>query len=107
MAEYPKGAAIIPNEYSRVPGFSIQHHHFMPGFPIMAKSMVAWVLEHYYSGFFQPKTVEKSLQLKQAHESEWIDFMEQFEVQFPTLRLFSLPSIQNDGTRTIELGGGR
>jgi len=104
MAEYPKGAEIIPNFYNRVPGFSIQHHHFMPGFPMMAKPMMEWVLNHYYSDYYQSPTIEKGIEIQNGQESDWVEFMEQFEKQFPTLRLFSLPSIHADETRTIDLG---
>lgn len=104
MAEYPQGADIIPNSYNRVPGFSIQHHHFMPGFPMMAKPMMEWVLNEYYSGFYSSPTIEKGIKLINGQESEWIEFMQQFEQDFPTLRLFSLPSILKDETRTIDLG---
>lgn len=104
MAEYPKGAEIIPNSYNRVPGFSIQNHHFMPGFPMMAKPMMEWVLNHYYQHLKLEPKVEKTIRLIGGHESEWITFMEQFESDFPTLRLFSLPSISEQGERTIELG---
>lgn len=104
MAEYPQGAQIIPNFYNRVPGFSIQNHHFMPGFPMMAKPMLEWVLDNYYADFFQIPFIEKAVKIDQGHESEWIDFMQDFEEQFPQLRLFSLPSIHKDGRRTIDLG---
>lgn len=104
MAEYPKGAEIIPNFYNRVPGFSIQNHHFMPGFPMMAKPMMEWVLNHYYSAFYQNPTIEKGIKIFNGQESEWVVFMEQFEKQFPQLRLFSLPSIRADESRTIDLG---
>jgi molybdopterin-biosynthesis enzyme MoeA-like protein len=104
MAEYPHGASIIPNPYNRVPGFSVADHHFMPGFPMMAKGMMQWVLETYYRAYQTMPTVERSLRLIHGHESEWIDFMEAFEARFPELRLFSLPSIRPDGTRHIELG---
>ena len=104
MAEYPKGAAIIPNFYNRVPGFSIQNHHFMPGFPMMAKPMMEWVLDTYYADYQQTPNIEKSLHLINGQESEWIDFMQQFNLDYPTLRLFSLPSISNDDKRRIELG---
>jgi len=104
MAEYPQGADIIPNFYNRVPGFSIQHHHFMPGFPMMAKPMMEWVLNQYYSDHYQSPTIEKGIKLINGQESEWVEFMEQFEVAFPTLRLFSLPSILPDDRRTIDLG---
>lgn len=104
MAEYPKGAEIIPNFYNRVPGFSIHNHHFMPGFPMMAKPMMEWVLNHYYSEYYQSPTIEKGIKIFNGQESEWVEFMEQFEEQFPQLRLFSLPSILADETRTIDLG---
>jgi len=104
MAEYPRGADIIPNFYNRVPGFSIQNHHFMPGFPMMAKPMMEWVLNQYYSDCYQSPTIEKGIKIFNGQESEWIDFMEKFEKQFPQLRLFSLPSIAEDDSRKIDLG---
>ena len=33
MADLPAGSTIIPNPVNRVPGFSLRHHHFLPGFP--------------------------------------------------------------------------
>ena len=104
MAEYPEGAEIIPNFYNRVPGFSILDHHFMPGFPMMAKPMMEWVLDRYYVDYCQEPTVEKSIRIINGQESAWIEFMEQFEARFPNLRLFSLPSIAEDGARSVELG---
>lgn len=104
MAEYPQGSAIIPNFYNRVPGFSIQNHHFMPGFPMMAKPMMAWVLENHYADLKQPARVERALLLIDGQESEWVTFMEDFEARFPQLRLFSLPSIDKQDRRSIELG---
>jgi len=104
MAEYPKGAAIIPNFYNRVPGFSIHNHYFMPGFPMMAKPMMEWVLDTYYKQACQSPTIEKGIKIINGQESDWVEFMECFEGQFPQLRLFSLPSILDDETRTIDLG---
>ena len=104
MAEYPKGAAIIPNAYNRVPGFSIQNHYFMPGFPMMAGPMMEWVLNTHYQQSYQEPTVEKGIKIFNGQESEWIGFMQRFELQFPHLRLFSLPSIHADDSRTIDLG---
>ena len=104
MAEYPKGSAMIPNAYNRVPGFSIQNHYFMPGFPVMAKSMMEWVLDHYQMGRFEDVRIEKSIRIVNGHEGDWVVFMEQFERDFPALRLFSLPSMGAEGSRSIELG---
>lgn len=104
MAEFPLGAAIIPNFYNRVPGFSIGEHYFMPGFPMMAKPMMEWVLDTYYADLTQAMTLEKGVRIFNGHESDWIVFMEAFTIEFPQLRLFSLPSLRADGSRWIELG---
>ena len=71
---------------------------------MMAKPMMAWVLDHHYDDWFCIPKVEQGVRIFEAHESEWIVFMEAFEESFPTLRLFSLPSIKDDGKRWIELG---
>lgn len=104
MVEFPKGAAIIPNEFNRVPGFSVQEHYFMPGFPQMSEMMMEWVLETYYKDLFQEPRVEKAIRLINGSESEWLDYMVAFEQRFPNLRLFSLPHIKADDRRFIELG---
>ncbi|MDG6774574.1 competence/damage-inducible protein A [Thiomicrorhabdus sp. ZW0627] len=104
MAEYPQGAEIIPNFYNRVPGFSIKHHHFMPGFPMMAKPMMEWVLMTHYDQLVGTPTVERAIRLLNGQESEWVEFMQQFEERFPNLRLFSLPKIDENDRRSIELG---
>ena len=47
MGFFPEGAAIIPNAYNRIPGFSLEGRvHFLPGFPVMAWPMMAWALAH-------------------------------------------------------------
>ncbi|MFM8491755.1 MAG: competence/damage-inducible protein A, partial [Candidatus Methylopumilus sp.] len=35
MADIPDSALLIPNEINKIPGFKINHHHFLPGFPEM------------------------------------------------------------------------
>ncbi|WP_130538250.1 competence/damage-inducible protein A [Thiomicrorhabdus indica] len=104
MAEYPQGAQVIPNFFNRVPGFTISNHHFMPGFPKMAEPMMEWVLDNYYSQYFGEQQIEKAILIHDGQESEWIEFMEAFEQEFPELRLFSLPKITDEGKRLIELG---
>ena len=71
---------------------------------MMAKPMMEWVLDTYYKQACQKPTIEKGIKIINGQESEWIGFMESFEIQFPQLRLFSLPSILEDETRTIDLG---
>ncbi|HRD92151.1 MAG TPA: competence/damage-inducible protein A, partial [Accumulibacter sp.] len=105
---FPRGVDIIPNPFNRIPGFRVRDHHFVPGFPQMAHPMVEWALDTFYGGLFhrQP-SVEKAFLLTGAnsYESALLDLMERIVTEFPTLRLFSLPSISDDGQRRhLELG---
>ena len=45
MGEFPVGSEIIPNPYNRIPGFSLNDHYFLPGFPQMAWPMMESVLD--------------------------------------------------------------
>jgi molybdopterin-biosynthesis enzyme MoeA-like protein len=111
MGEFPQGAAIIPNPYNKIPGFSIHHkekgaHHFVPGFPVMAWPMIEWVLDTHYSHLFrQVAWLEKSVLVFELAESTLTPLMEAIEAEFPLVRVFSLPSVGDDGMRRhIELG---
>ena len=53
MGDFPAGAAIIPNPFNRIPGFSIRNHWFVPGFPVMAWPMIEWVARHSLRSVFQ------------------------------------------------------
>src|SRR5512133_1964628 len=55
MGVFPKGARLIPNPYNKIPGFSIGHVHFVPGFPVMAWPMMEWVLDQQYQHLFREK----------------------------------------------------
>ncbi len=48
MGMFPEGAALIPNPYNKIPGFSVGSVHFVPGFPVMAWPMIEWVLDTHY-----------------------------------------------------------
>jgi molybdopterin-biosynthesis enzyme MoeA-like protein len=106
MGEFPVGAAIIPNPFNKIPGFSIQSHYFLPGFPQMAGPMMEWVLDTYYSAsFHQNAHQEKSLRVFLMAESTLTPLMEQLEHDFPQIKVFSLPSVGDAQTRRhIELG---
>lgn len=106
MGEFPQGAAIIPNPYNRIPGFAIQAHYFLPGFPVMAWPMMEWVLDtHYAHLFHQQDHVERAVYVIDALEGLLIDLMESMTARFPQATLFSLPSVGGDGIpRHIELG---
>src|SRR3954451_6894397 len=53
MGVFPKGARIIPNPYNKIPGFSVGHVHFVPGFPVMAWPMIESVLDRHYAHLFR------------------------------------------------------
>jgi molybdopterin-biosynthesis enzyme MoeA-like protein len=106
MGEFPAGASIIPNPVNRIPGFSVKHHHFVPGFPQMAWPMVEWILDSRYKDLLDSeKWGEASVLVYEAGESQLIPAMEAVEKQFTGLKVFSLPSMGADGSRVhVELG---
>ncbi|MEO8170389.1 MAG: molybdopterin-binding protein, partial [Oxalobacteraceae bacterium] len=106
MGEFPQGARIIPNPFNKIPGFSIEHHHFVPGFPVMVGPMIEWVLDAEYANLFHiDAQLEKSLRVFDAMESYLTPLMEAIEVEFTSIKVFSLPSVGDAQTRRhIELG---
>jgi len=103
MADLPEGAELIPNAFNRVPGFSVERHFFMPGFPEMAHAMLDWILDHPLADLGDADYAERSLWLADTPESELIDLMEELASGYPHLRLFSLP-VLGGGRRLLELG---
>jgi molybdopterin-biosynthesis enzyme MoeA-like protein len=106
MGEFPAGSTIIPNPVNRIPGFSLRDHHFVPGFPQMAWPMVEWVLDTNYKELFnRDKWAESSILVFEAGESQLIPAMKAVEAVFKDIKVFSLPSMGNDGSRIhVELG---
>jgi molybdopterin-biosynthesis enzyme MoeA-like protein len=113
MGEFPQGAAIIPNPYNKIPGFSVRGnnnsagaHYFVPGFPVMAWPMIEWVLDTVYPHLFhQSAWLEKSVFVFGSMESTLTPMMEAIEISFPLVKVFSLPSVGDEKTpRHIELG---
>jgi molybdopterin-biosynthesis enzyme MoeA-like protein len=106
MGEFPDGALVIPNPVNRIPGFSLREHHFVPGFPQMAWPMVEWVLDTKYAKLFnQDRWSEASILVYQAGESQLIPAMKTVEEGFKRIKVFSLPSMGQDGSRIhVELG---
>jgi molybdopterin-biosynthesis enzyme MoeA-like protein len=94
MGTYPRGASIIPNGYNKIPGFSVGDHHFVPGFPVMAWPMIEWVLDTKYEHLHHSTPhAEKSLLVFELPESTLTPLMEKIEHDFPSVRVFSLPSV--------------
>lgn len=101
MADIPLGAELIPNPINRVAGFSLNHHHFVPGFPNMSHPMVTWVLDHYYAGHFAIPAVEQRL-LVASIENNLVEIEEAIVAEYPRLRLSSLPNARN--RQQVDLG---
>jgi molybdopterin-biosynthesis enzyme MoeA-like protein len=111
MGEFPIGSEIIPNPYNQIPGFRIQEHHFVPGFPVMAAPMMAWCLDTYYKDLFhQENWAEQSFIVPKGIESVLTPLMERIQANFPGVKVFSLPSVGDAAKggvyahRHIELG---
>jgi molybdopterin-biosynthesis enzyme MoeA-like protein len=110
MGMFPEGAAIIPNPYNRIPGFSHSgagrgRVFFVPGFPVMAWPMVEWALDTHCGEWFQSGAwAEHSVIVFGAMESLLTPLMEQIEREYP-VKVFSLPSVDHPQYgRHIELG---
>ncbi len=107
MGVFPEGARIIPNPYNQIPGFSVDHHHFVPGFPRMAWPMVEWVLDTYYADAGQREDwVEENVIVWDVREGDLLDLMQALTEKYPDATLFSLPSLreESNGRWRLELG---
>jgi molybdopterin-biosynthesis enzyme MoeA-like protein len=105
MGVFPQGADIVPNPYNKIPGFFVGHVHFVPGFPVMAHPMMAWVLDRYPQLHRQVGVLERSLIVKGAMEASLTPLMEAVEAEFAGIKVFSLPSVDHpQWGRCIELG---
>jgi molybdenum cofactor synthesis domain-containing protein len=106
MGVFPEGAALIPNPYNRIPGFSCGHVHFVPGFPVMAWPMIEWVLDTRYAHLHgASRQHERSVIVYGAMEASLTPLMEELEAGFPGVKVFSLPSVDHpQHGRHIELG---
>jgi len=106
MAVFPAGAELIPNPYNKIAGFSVGRVHFVPGFPVMAWPMMAWVLDTHYSQYFNQATqAEASVIVQGSMEATLTPLMEQIERDYVGIKVFSLPSVDHPKYgRHIELG---
>jgi molybdopterin-biosynthesis enzyme MoeA-like protein len=106
MGVFPVGATIIPNPFNKIAGFSLGHVHFVPGFPVMAWPMIEWVLDQHYA-HLQGGTaqIERSVIVFGAMEASLTPLMEDIELRFAGVKVFSLPSVDHpEWGRHIELG---
>lgn len=111
MGVFPEGAAIVPNPYNKIPGFDCTGSgggrvFFLPGFPVMAWPMMAWALDtHCHAWFHRQVWTERSVIVFGAMEASLTPLMERIEVEYPGIKVFSLPSVDHPTYgRHIELG---
>ncbi|MFZ4481848.1 MAG: competence/damage-inducible protein A [Rhodoferax sp.] len=106
MGMFPVGAAIIPNPFNKIAGFSLASVHFVPGFPVMAWPMIEWVLDTVYPALHRSAAwIEKSVIVYGAMEATLTPLMEQIERIHAGVKVFSLPSVDHPTYgRHIELG---
>jgi molybdopterin-biosynthesis enzyme MoeA-like protein len=111
MGVFPQGAAVIPNPYNKIAGFSCAGGlggavHFVPGFPVMAWPMMEWVLDTYYVSWFRRGArTERSVIVFGAMEATLTPLMESIEARFEGVKVFSLPSVDHpEYGKHIELG---
>jgi molybdopterin-biosynthesis enzyme MoeA-like protein len=103
MADLPYQANLIPNSINNIPGFSIDDHHFMPGFPEMAWPMLDWLLETYYrNNQLKIDIKDSSVWIDNVSESCLIDLMNKIILNNKDIKLYSLPKM--DPIKTLELG---
>lgn len=105
MADLPAGADLIPNPYNGVPGFSVDRHYFVPGFPEMAWPMVQWVLDTHYSEYWRERIrpAQHLLRVYGVAESEMVALMEEVAGAFPEVKVSSLPHLAGPASY-IEFG---
>ena len=106
MGVFPQGAQIIANPYNRIPGFTVGHVHFVPGFPVMAWPMIEALLDgpyaHLHGG---QRQTERSVIVFGAMEASLTPLMEEIEAEHAGIKVFSLPSVDHpQWGRHIELG---
>lgn len=102
MADFPSDVTLIPNPVNQIAGFSLDNHHFVPGFPQMSHPMLEWVMQEKYADLKRAPDVEKICVVKNTPESELIPTMKKIIADYPEIRLSSLPSLRKSGI--VELG---
>jgi molybdopterin-biosynthesis enzyme MoeA-like protein len=106
MAELPEGSSLIPNPINRVPGFSLKHHHFMPGFPEMSWPMIDWLLENKYPNLRNLAPAhELCIHITHCRESDLLDVMTATVKQHPNVQLSSLPRRGHSPSIELSLRG--
>lgn len=96
MAEFPGGVTLIPNPVNQIAGFSLDQHHFFPGFPSMAAPMAEWVVETYYADEASTAEDECILIVPNGREGHLTGDMEALVARFSDIGFSCLPSLGTD-----------
>ena len=106
MGFFPEGCEAVVNPFNRIPGFFIQNHTFVPGFPVMAWPMLEATLDTRYAHLHNKESrTEHSFIVYSMPESRITPALEALEQKWPGVRAFSLPSVgDGGGVPHIELG---
>lgn len=106
MGFFPEGCEAVVNPFNRIPGFFIQQHTFVPGFPVMAWPMLEATLDTRYVHLHnKEERTEYSFIVYNMPESRITPALEELEQKWPSVRAFSLPSVgDGGGVPHIELG---
>ena len=102
MIDFPQGADLIPNPVNEIPGFRLDRHYFVPGFPNMAWPMIEWALDTRHGDLVRPPSVSHAIQVS-TPESDLVPLLETLGAAHPGVRISSLPDMRDDGYR-VELG---
>lgn len=103
LVSFPQGAKIFLDPVTQLPGFYINDHYFMPGFPEMAQPMMQWVLDNHFAELVDPSYIEQAIIVFDVFESQLAEIMSELVAQFPQTKLFSLP-MRVDNRSFVELG---
>ena len=106
MGFFPQGAEVVHNPFNGIPGFYIERHTFLPGFPVMAWPMIEMTLDQRYAHMHHLiQHAEESFLVFGLPESRITPALEALEIQWPGVKAFSLPSVGDAGEPPhIELG---
>jgi molybdopterin-biosynthesis enzyme MoeA-like protein len=106
MGFFPQGSEVVLNPFNGIPGFHIERHTFVPGFPVMAWPMLETTLDVRYGHFHhQTQHAEQSFLVFGLPESRITPALEALEIKWPGVKAFSLPSVgEEGGAPHIELG---
>jgi molybdopterin-biosynthesis enzyme MoeA-like protein len=101
MGVFPQGCTLVHNPYNKIPGFTLEGQgggavHFLPGFPVMAWPMIEALLDTRWAHCHQALAVrERAMIVRSAMESALTPLMQEVEAQFPGIKVFSLPSVDD------------